>query len=73
MADAATLQARLAEAETALHQLMTGSKLVQVRYGDKDVRYSMADLGQLRAYIGELKSQLGLKPKRIVSKRILFG
>lgn len=72
MADAEVLQARLEEAETALHALMTGSKEVQVRHRDKDVRFTQATLGELRAYIAELKSELGLGG-RARARRVVFG
>lgn len=59
MVDTVTLQARLEEAETALHQLMVGAKSVRVSYDGQSVEYVLADTGRLRAYIAELKSQLG--------------
>lgn len=58
MADLATLQARLAEAEEALHQLSIGKKVVEVQTeGGERVRYQSydADVSRLRAYVVELK------------------
>lgn len=63
MPDAVTLQARLAEAEAALHALATGRREVKVEFsmGDSSraVTYTPADLPQLRAYIADLRRQLG--------------
>lgn len=64
MTDTATLQSRLTEAETALHNLMTGTKEVKVGVNGDVVEYSMADVGRLRAYIAELKGALGLSGGR---------
>lgn len=58
------LQARLAEAETALHQIMTGTSTVEVSYNGRQVQYSRTNAGDLRAYILDLKVQLGIKTGR---------
>lgn len=58
MADIATLQLRLAEAELAYHKLMTGTKQVQVQQDDMQVTFNMTNADRLRSYIAELKSQL---------------
>jgi len=62
----ATLQQWLTDAQQAMHDLMTGSKVVQVNYmqgdGQKMVTYKHADIGMLRGYIQELKTQLGITP-----------
>lgn len=58
MPDLATLEARLTEAETAYHQLMTGSLSESVGSGDAQVRYTRADSGLLSAYIAQLRSQV---------------
>ncbi|MEL6220214.1 MAG: gpW family head-tail joining protein [Pseudomonadota bacterium] len=59
MPDTATLTARLTEAETALHQLLTGTKEVSIRTEVASVTYTEARIADLRAYIGTLKRQLG--------------
>ncbi|SDE90429.1 gpW family head-tail joining protein [Limimaricola pyoseonensis] len=59
MADDAILQARLDEAEGALHQLMTGSQVVAVGYDGDRQEYSRANEAGLRRYIRSLKRQLG--------------
>ncbi len=59
MADTATIQARLAEAEEALHALMTGSREEEVVWADgRRSKYTTATLPQLQAYIADLKAQL---------------
>lgn len=59
MADTVTLQGYLAEAEAALHALMTGQKEVSVGYDGKTVTYTKASEAGLRAYIADLRRQLG--------------
>ncbi len=61
MPDQATLQARLDEAETALHALLTGRREVSVGYDGRTVTYARTDVGALQAYIAELKSRLGMR------------
>jgi hypothetical protein len=54
-----TLQERLDEAETALHELLTGRAVVEVRDMDgSSIRYTRAQVPALRRYIDELKAQL---------------
>lgn len=68
MPDAATLQARLDEAEAALHRLTTGSQAEDVRYAagpaNRSVRYTAANIAELRAYIADLRRQLGQPTRR---------
>lgn len=58
MTDLATLQARLTEAETALHALMTGQMEVSVAFEGQQVRYTKTDVGMLKAYIIDLRSDI---------------
>lgn len=58
MADLATLQARLAEAETAYHQLLIGKQSVEVQHGDMRRKYTEADVAALAAYIADLRAQI---------------
>ena len=62
------LQQRLTEAQTALHNLLTGqmgeSYSFNAGLGGKSVTYSRADLPQLRTYIAELRIALGLPSGR---------
>ena len=68
MADLATLQTRLAEAEEAHHQLMTGAKEVSVSIGGYGATtYAQANIEKLEHYIERLKTQIGRisgKPRR---------
>jgi hypothetical protein len=59
MTDTATLQARLAEAEEARHQLAIGKQGVTLDVGDLGSKtYARTDLDKLDAYIAALKSEL---------------
>lgn len=58
MADLATLQSRLAEAEGALHKLNIGAQLAQVGKGDMNFAYTKATIGDLRSYIDDLRAQI---------------
>lgn len=68
MASQATLQAWLDEAEAALHALSTGSKVEELRFAagavQRSVKYTAANIDQLRAYIADLKRQLGQPTRR---------
>lgn len=63
MTETATLEARLAEAETALHKLLTGAQLVELRHSagaaSRTGTFTPSKVGELRAYIADLKRQLG--------------
>jgi hypothetical protein len=58
MADLATLQARLTEAESAYHSLMTGTSTVELEHGDMRTKYTAATAGALSAYIADLRAQI---------------
>lgn len=59
--DSVTLQLRLAEAEEAYHQLMTGRSVVMIRDSNgEQIQYSNASASKLAQYITTLRSQLGL-------------
>jgi hypothetical protein len=60
MATTQQLQAWLAEAEEARHELLIGRKTVTVSSNGKSQTYAQTDLGKLDAYIVSLRSQLGL-------------
>jgi hypothetical protein len=70
MADTATLQAWLTEAELAYHKLRTGTRRVRVRYEGREVEYDSTNAGDLAAYIADLKSQLGLVSRRAIGVRL---
>lgn len=55
----ATTADQLLEAKAALHALLTGQSVVEVRDSSGDsVRYTMARVADLRAYISELETRL---------------
>ena len=59
MADQATLQSQLTEAETALHQLVTGNKAFDTDVeGFGRVRYGETTVAALQAHVASLKSAL---------------
>lgn len=59
MADLATLQTWLTEAELARHKLITGSLRQTVRYnGDREVTFAKTEIPALDAYIASLRSQI---------------
>jgi len=65
MATLAELQARLAEAETAYHALLTGTKEVTVQSGtgnsDMRVTYTETKAADLKSYIDSLKAQIAAR------------
>lgn len=67
MTESATLQARLIEAEAALHELVIGRRIVQIGADADRAAYAPGDEGRLRAYIAELRVQLGQsQPRRAI-------
>jgi hypothetical protein len=68
MTDSATLEARLEEAEAALHRLLTGAQVVELRHAagpaSRTGIFTRAEVGPLRAYIADLRRQLGLTTGR---------
>lgn len=48
----------LAEAQNALHKLLTGTRVVMLAHADKQLRYTEADIDALRAYVRQLQSQV---------------
>jgi hypothetical protein len=59
MTDVATLQARLAEAETAYHKLMTGTRVIEIEHERIGrTRYDLGNAPGLLAYISDLRGRL---------------
>ena len=59
MATLIELQTYLAEAQTALHNVLIGKGVAEVRdFNGELVRYSKVDTALLRAYIKELQDQI---------------
>lgn len=55
------LQQRLAEAQTALHDLSVGKKVVRIGSSDKQLSFTQADIRQLRSYVGRLQIELAIR------------
>ncbi|EPX82091.1 gpW family head-tail joining protein [Salipiger mucosus] len=70
--DTATLETRLAEAETALHELMVGQSVTVVAYDGHRTEYGPGDETRLRRYIQSLKRQLGQLPSGRMSRPVIF-
>lgn len=58
MADLAQLQALHADALTALHSLMTGTRVVEVVKDGRRITYSGGRSGDLKAYVDDLAEQI---------------
>jgi hypothetical protein len=60
MADLATLQTRLSEAEAARHALLTGARVQVVARDGRRVEYTPAanSMAQLEAYISQLQADI---------------
>ncbi|MCU0806381.1 MAG: gpW family protein [Candidatus Contendobacter sp.] len=56
-----TLDARLVEAQTALHELSIGKQVVRLGAGDKQLSFTQADIRQLRSYIGRLQLEIAVR------------
>lgn len=59
MADTATIQTRITEVETAIHDLMIGNRTVSVSDGQGgQAQFAEVDLPRLREYLAWLQQQL---------------
>ena len=59
MATLSEYQARLTEAETALHNALIGKGIAEVRdFNGESIRYNRVDNSALRAYIKELQDNI---------------
>ena len=60
MADLATLQTRLTEAEAARHALLTGTRVAVVARDGRRLEYTSAagSIAQLESYIGQLQADI---------------
>lgn len=68
--DCATKKLWLAEAQLALHKLMTGTAEVSVSFGTgKSVTYKAADIDKLSDYIADLENQVALCDGRAPARR----
>jgi len=58
MATPVELQTRLTEAETALHRLMSGSRVEEIDSPTGRVRFTSTNMGDLQKYIASLKQEI---------------
>ena len=70
--ETATLEARLTEAENALHKLLLGQTVIVVSYDGHRTEFKPADESKLRRYVQELNRQLGRVPAGRMSRRVVF-
>lgn len=73
MTTCAQKQALLAEAETALHKLMIGSKVESIHDGEKTLQYSRAELKALREYVQSLRDQVAACTGATTLRRRVIG
>jgi len=59
-----TTQQQLAEAQTALHKLMTGKKAVKVQKEGRMVEFTPINISALRQYIQELEQKVNSASRR---------
>lgn len=59
-----TPQQKLEEAETALHELSLGKRVVEIGRGGKTLKFTAASMSDLRRYINELKQQISGTQRR---------
>ena len=68
MATLNELQTRLAEAQSALHNVLVGRGVTEVRdFNGESVRYNRVDTSALRAYIKELEDSIAVMLGNTVS------
>lgn len=77
MTDCLTKKLWLAEAELALHRLLTGTAEQTVQFGpSKSVTYTQANINQLKVYINDLRNEIavceGQEPARRGPVRFIF-
>ena len=60
MATCDQLRTWLAQAETALHDLTIGSKVEQLRHGEKSLQYAKGDMDKLQKYVAQLRQQVDI-------------
>ena len=73
MADLEILKARLEEAETARHNLMTTGTTAEVQYEGRVVKYTRADAASLDTYIRGLRDQISMAEGTTTRRRRAIG
>ncbi len=71
MATDEVLQARLEEAESALHKLNMGQSVVSISYEGHETQYNRTNVAQLERYVRNLKRELG-QPVGSLSRKVYF-
>lgn len=71
MATDEVLQARLEEAESALHKLNMGQSVVSISYEGHETQYNRTNVAQLERYVRKLKRELG-QPVGSLSRKVYF-
>ena len=69
MADLATLQTRLSEAEDAHHKLMTGASEVSISDGENTATYQQINASKLMTYIQGLRAEIRALGGTVASAR----
>lgn len=59
-----TVDDKIAEAETALHKLQTGSLREEIDYAGRRTRFTKADIGKLTEYLAALRAEKSSAPRR---------
>lgn len=65
-----TTQEKLAEAESALHELMLGKRVVSISRNGKALTFSATNRVDLELYIAQLKQQLNTTSRRPMGIRL---
>lgn len=71
MATEEVLQARLEEAEAALHKLNMGQSVVSVSYEGHETQFNRTNVAQLERYVRKLKKGLGISVGAL-SRKVYF-
>jgi len=66
------LNLRLTEALDAVHALQTGVRTIDVRFGERVIRYQESDLPRLEAYISQLTAAIDIKQTGRPSRRPMY-
>lgn len=67
-----TIETQLAEAQDALHKLMTGQAVVSIQRDGKTVQFQQSNRADLQAYISTLQTQLGSSSRRRRPARLVL-
>lgn len=67
-------EARLVEAQSALHSRLLGKQPTSLSYDGESISYATSSIAQLRAYISQIEQALGSSSRlsRPRAKRVIF-